>query len=157
MAAKEQKCLNLQNVDFGFHFTKRYTVYASDFLKSRLGLVCTRVRNFVECTLSNYFNSFTWSALDTKSRGNGNAFSSIAAEILTLLASSSQGYQFLECSPEKITKYLNNEKTHAANKNKLLQKTDHKNFAIYEVERSSGCHQSIEKIVLLLMQLKISP
>ena len=53
---------------------------------------------------------------------------------MKLLANSSYSYQIMDLSRHTVTKYLNNEKTHAAFDSKLFKKLNHVNSAKYEVE-----------------------
>ena len=74
------------------------------------------------------------SAVDARRKGDENPNSSVVAETMELLASSSYGYQILDRSRHTVTKYLTDEKTHAAKNSKLFKKLDHVNNSLYEVE-----------------------
>ena len=53
---------------------------------------------------------------------------------MKLLANSSYGYQIMDQSRHTVTKYLTDEKTHAAMNKKLFKKLHHLNNSLYEVE-----------------------
>ena len=53
---------------------------------------------------------------------------------MKLLANSSYGYQMIDRSRHTVTKYLSDEKTHAAINSKLFKKLDHVNNSLYEIE-----------------------
>ena len=100
----------------------------------QLGLVCTKVHRFVEYTPKKCFNSFVQSAVDARRQGDENPNSSVVAETMKLLANSSYGYQIMDRSRHTVTKYLTDDKTHAAFNSKLFRKLDHLNIPLYEVE-----------------------
>ena len=100
----------------------------------QLGLVCTKVHRFVEYTPKKCFNSFVQSAVDARRQGDENPNPSVVAETMKLLANSSYGYQIMDRSRHTVTKYLTDDKTHAAFNSKLFRKLDHLNIPLYEVE-----------------------
>ena len=100
----------------------------------QLGLVCTKVHRFVEYTPKKCFNSFVQSAVDARRQGDENPNSSVVAETRKLLANSSFGYQIMDRSRHTATKYLTDEKTHAAKSSKLFKKLDQVNNSLYDVE-----------------------
>ena len=68
------------------------------------------------------FNTFLHSAENARKRRDENPISSVVAETLKLLASSSFGDQKTDGSRLTLTNYLNVENKHAAINNKLLKK-----------------------------------
>ena len=100
----------------------------------QLGLVVTKIHHFVEYTPKKYFNSFVQSAVDARRKGDENPNSSVGAETMKLLANSSYGCQIMDRSRHIVTKYLSDEKTHAAIDSKLFKRLDHLNNSLYEVE-----------------------
>ena len=104
----------------------------------KLGLVCKKIHHFVEYTPKKSFNSFVQSAVDAGRQGDENSHSSVVAETMKLLANSSYGYQIMDRSRHTVTKYLSDEKTHAAFNSKLFKKLDHVNNSLYEVELAKG-------------------
>ena len=80
------------------------------------------------------FNSFVQAAVDAKRKGDVNPKSSIVAETMKLLANNSYGYQIMDRRRHTVTKYLTDEKTHAAINSKLFNKPDHVKNSLYEVE-----------------------
>ena len=92
-----------------------------------LGLVVTKIHRFVEYTPKKCFNSSVESAVDTRRKDDENPNSSFVAETMKLLANSSYGYQMIDQSRHTVTKYLSDEKTHAAINSKLFKKLDHVN------------------------------
>ena len=93
----------------------------------QLGLVVTKIHRFVEYTPNKCFNSFVQSAVDARRKGDEKRNSSVVAETMKLLANSSYGRY-------TVTKYLSDEKTHAAINSKLFKRLDHLNTSLYEVE-----------------------
>ena len=100
----------------------------------QLRLVCTKIHRFVEYTPKKCFNSFVQSAVDARRQGDENPNSSVVAETMKHLANSSYGYQIMDSSRHNLTKYLSDEKIHAAINSKLFKKLDHVNSSLYEVE-----------------------
>ena len=114
----------------------------------QLGLVCTKIHRFVEYTPKKCFNSFVQSAVDARRQGDENPNSSVVAETMKLLANSSYGYQIMDRSRHTVTKYLSDEKTHAAINSKLFKKLDHVNYSLYEVELAKAQIEHKEPIIV---------
>ena len=114
----------------------------------QLGLVCTKTHRFVDNTPKKCFNSFVQSAADARRQGDENPNSSVVAETVKLLANSSYGYQIMDRSRHTVTKYLTDEKTHAANNSKLFKKLDHVNNSMYEVELAKAQIEHREPIIV---------
>ena len=114
----------------------------------QLGLVCTKIYRFVEYTPKKCFNSFVQSAVDAGRQGDENPKSSVVAETMKLLANSSYGYQIMARSRHTVTKYLSDEKTHAAINSKLFKKLDHVNNSLYEVELANAHIEHTELIIV---------
>ena len=100
----------------------------------QLGLVVTKTHRFVEYTPKKCFNKLVQSAVDARKKSDENPNSSVVAETMKLLANSSYGYQNIDRSRHTVTKYLSDEKTHAAFNSKLFKRLDHLNNSLYEVE-----------------------
>ena len=60
-------------------------------------------------------------------KNDENPNSSVVAKTMKLLAKSSCGYQIMDRSRHNVTKYLSDEKTHAAIISKLFKRLDHVN------------------------------
>ena len=97
-------------------------------------LLLEKLHRFVEYTPKKCFNIFVQSAADARKKGDENPNSSVVAETMKLLANSSYGYQIMDRSRPTVTKYLSDEKTHAAINSKLFKRLDHLNNSLYEVE-----------------------
>ena len=52
--------------------------------------------------------------MDARKKGDENPNSSVVAETMKLLANSSYGYQIIDRSRHTVTRYLTDEKAHAA-------------------------------------------
>ena len=100
----------------------------------QLGLVWKKLQCFVEYSPKKRFNSFVRSPVDARRQSNENPNSSLVAETKKLLANSSYGYQILDRSRRTVSKYLSDEKTHAAVISKLFKNLDHVNNSLYEIE-----------------------
>ena len=114
----------------------------------QLGLVLTKIRNFVEYFPKECFNSLVQSAVDAKKQGDENPNSSVVAETMKLLANSSYGYQILDRSRHIVTKYLSDEKTHKAIKSQLFKNLDHVNNSLYEIELAKAQIEHKEPIIV---------
>ena len=114
----------------------------------QLGLVCTKFHRFVEYIPKKCFNSFEQSAVDARRQGDENPNSSVVAETMNLLANSSYGYQIMDRSRHTVTKYLADDKTHAAINSKLFKKLDHVNNSLYEVELDKAQIEHKEPIIV---------
>ena len=113
-----------------------------------LGLVVTKIHRFVEYTPKECFNSFVQAAADARRKGDENPNSSVVAETMKLLANSSYGYQIMDRSRHIVTKYLTDEKTHAATNSKLFKKLDHVNNSLYDVELAKAQIEHKEPIIV---------
>ena len=69
---------------------------------------------------------------------------SVFAETMKLLANSSCSYQIRDRSRWALTKYTNDEKTHAVINNKMFKRLAHVNIQLYEVELAE-CEIECEK------------
>ena len=92
-----------------------------------LGPVVTKIHRFVEYTPKKCFNSFVQVAVDARRKGDENPNSRVVAETMKLLSNSFYGYQIMDRSRNTVTKYLSDEKTHAAINSNLFEKLDHMN------------------------------
>ena len=111
-------------------------------------LVCTKIHRFVEYTPKKCFNSFVQSAVDARRQGDENPNSSVVAETKKLLANSSHGNQIMDQSRHTVTKYLSDEKTHAAVNSKLFKRLDHMNNSLYEAELAKAEIEHKEPIIV---------
>ena len=98
-----------------FHLTNGMLITALLLFSLKLGLVCKTIDSFVQYLPKMCFNNIVQSAVNARRRqGYENPNSSVVAETMKLLASSSFGHQTMDCSRYTVTKYLNNEETHSA-------------------------------------------
>ena len=114
----------------------------------QLGLVVTKIHRSLEYTSRKCFNSFVQAAVDARRKGDENPNSSVVAETMKLLANSSSGYQIMDQSRYTVTKYLSDEKTHAAFNSKLFRKLYHLNNSLYEVELAKTEFEHKEPIIV---------
>ena len=114
----------------------------------QLGLVCTKIHLFVEYIPKKCFNNFVQTAVDARRQGDENSNSSVVAETMNFLANSSYGYQIMDRSRHTVTKYLSDEKTHAAINSKLFYKLDHVNNSLYEIELAKAQTEHKEPIIV---------
>ena len=77
-------------------------------------LVCTKVYHFHEYTHVKSFNNFVQSAVNARRQEDQNPNSGRIVQTMKLLTNSSFGYQFMVSSHHSVTRYINDEKTHAA-------------------------------------------
>ena len=114
----------------------------------QLGIVFTKIHRFVEYTPTKSFNSFVLSAEDARMQGDENPSSCVVAETMKLLANSSYGYQIMDRSRHAVTKYLSDEKTHAAIDSKLFKKVNHVNNSLYKIELAKTQIEHKEPIIV---------
>ena len=131
MPKKKQYCLNLGKCWYQASYSQNGTPITPQLLfYLQLGLVDPKRHRFVEYTPKKCFNSFVQSAVDTRRQGDENPNSSVVAETMKLLANSSYGYQIMDRSQHTVTRYLIDEKTHAAINSKMFKKLDHVNNSL---------------------------
>ena len=114
----------------------------------QLVLVLTEIHRFVEYTPKKCLNSFVQSAVDARRQRDEDPNSTVVAETMKLLVNSSYGYQIMDRSLHTVTKYLIDEKTHAAINSKLFKKIDHVNNSLYEVEFAKAQIEHKEPIIV---------
>ena len=85
-----------------------------------LGLQCTKIYRFVQKSPRKGFNNFVQSVADAIREEDESPLSGVVAETMKLLGNSSYGYQIMERSRHKITKYLNAKKLHKAINERLF-------------------------------------
>ena len=117
-----------------FHIKSGTIISPLLFYYLHLGLECTKIHQFVQYTPKKCFSSFVQSAIIARTQGDENPNSSVVAETMKLLANSSYRYQIMDRSRHTVTKYLNDEKTHSANHNKLFERLNFITGQMYEVE-----------------------
>ena len=105
-------------------------------------------KRFVEYTPKKCFNRFLQEAVDARRKGDENPNSSVVAETRKLLANSSYGYQIKDRCRHTVTKYLADEKTHAAINSKLFKKLDLVNNSLHEIELAKAQIEHKEPIIV---------
>ena len=114
----------------------------------QLGLVCTKNFRFVEFNPKKCFNSFVQSVVDARSQSDENPNSSAIEETTIFLANSSYGNQIMDRSRHTVTKYLTDEKTHAAIRCNSFKKLDNVNISLYEAEFAKAQIEHKEPIIV---------
>ena len=114
----------------------------------QLGIVVTKIHRFVEYTPRKPFISCVQAAVDARKKGDENPNSNIVAETMKLLANNSYGYQIMDQRRHIVTKYLSDEKTHAAVNSKLFKKLGLLNNSLYEVELAKAEVEHKEPILV---------
>ena len=149
MPKKRDYCLNLRKIlKSSFTLQNRTPITSLLLFHLQLGLVVTKIHRFVEYTPKKCFNSFVQAAVDAGRKGDKNPNSSVVSETMKLLANSSYGYQIMDSSRHTVTKFLIDEKTHAAIKSKLFKKLAHVNNSLYEVELAKAQIDYKEPIIV---------
>ena len=85
------------------------------------GLECDRFFHFVQYTPMKCFDSSVHSAVDARRKGDENPHSSVVAETMKLLATSSYGYQIMDRSRHTLIEYMNDEIAHKAINSKFFK------------------------------------
>ena len=114
----------------------------------QMGLFVTKIHRFVEYTPRKCFNSLVQAAVDARRKGDENPNSSVVPETMKLLANSSYGYQIMDRSQHTRTRYLTDEKTHAAINSELFKKLGHVNDSLYGVEHAKAQFEHKEPIIV---------
>ena len=114
----------------------------------QLGLVVTQIHRFVEYTPKECFNSFVQSAVDARRKRNEYRKSSVVAKTMKFLVNSPYGFQIMNRSRHAVTKYLSDEKTHAAINSKLFRRLDNLNNSLYEVALAKAEIKHKEPIIV---------
>ena len=112
------------------------------------GLLLQKYTVFVEYTPKKCFNSFVQSAVEAGRKSDETPIPSVVAETTKLLANSSYSYQIMDKSRHTVTKYLSDEKTHAAINSKLFKKLDQVNNSLYEIELAKVQIEPKEPIIV---------
>ena len=111
-------------------------------------LVCKNIYHFEEYTPIRNFNNFVHSAVNARREGDENPTSSAVAETLILLANSSYGYQIMDRSRHRVTKYFGDEKTHESINNKSFKNLGCINDQSYEVKLVKSENEHTELLVV---------
>ena len=74
------------------------------------------------------------SAVIARHQGDNNPISSDVAESMKLLGNRLYGYQIVNRSRHSITRFMHDEKRHAAINDKMFKRWEHINDQLYEVE-----------------------
>ena len=120
----------------------------------QLGPIVTKIHRFVKYTPEKCSNSFVQAEVDARRKGYENPNSSVVAETMKLLDNSSYGYRIVDRSRHTVTKYLSDEKTHAAINSKLFKRLDHMNNSLYEVELAKAQIEHKEPIIVGFFNLQ---
>ena len=154
--AEEERLLSQPQKMFIYSFTLQNGTLITPLLLFylQLGLVVTKLHRFVEYTPKKCFNSFLQAAVDARRKGDENPNSSVVAETMKLLGNSSYGYQIIDRRRHTLTKYLADEKTHAAINSKLVKKLDHVNNSLYEFELAKAMIEHKEPIIVGFFNLQ---
>ena len=102
-----------------------------------LDLVCTKTYRFVEYIAKKCFNNSVHSAVDARRQGDENPKLSKITEKMKMLANSSYCNHIMDRSRHTLTKYLSDEKTHAAINNKMFTGLGF----IHELAKSANEHK----------------
>ena len=148
--AEEQRLLSQPRKTLVSSFTLQNGTLITPLLLCclQLGLVVTKIHRFVEYTSKKLFNSFVQSAVDARRQVDEIPNSSVLAKTTKILANSSYGNQIMDRSRHTVTKYLTDEKTHAAYNSKKFMKLDLVNNSLYEVELAKAQIEHKEPIIV---------
>ena len=117
--------------------------------------VLKKTHLFLDYVPKKCVNSFVQTAVDARRQGDENLKSSVVPETMELLANSSYGYQFKNRIQNTVTKYLNDDKTHAAISSKLFKKLQLLNKSLYAVELVKAQMEHKEPITVGFFILQI--
>ena len=131
-----------------FHLNKGTIITLLLFFYLHLGLECSKNHRFVHYTAKKCFNSFVQSAVNARRQREENPNSSVVAETMKFLAHSSFGHQPMDLNRHTVIKYLNDEKTHSAIKNKLFKQLNFITDQLCEVELAKSEIELREPIIV---------
>ena len=100
----------------------------------KFGLVCKKIYRFVQYIARKCFDNLVQSAMDGRRQRDENSISSVVAGNMKLLAVTSYGYQFMDCSRQTVAMYLTNKKTNSAIDSKTFKQLNHITDQRYDVE-----------------------
>ena len=103
---------------------------------------------FMEYIPVKCFKKFVESAVSARREGDENPKSSVVAETMKLLASSSYSYQIMGHSRHTVTKFLSDEKTHGVVNTNFFKRLDHINDQLYEVQKAKAEIERREPIIV---------
>ena len=89
--------------------------------KLQLGLQCAQIFRFVQYSHQKCFKNFFRLLVDVRREGGENFLQGVEAKSMKLLGNSFYGNQMMYSSRHTIMKYLNNEKTHKAVSEPVVQ------------------------------------
>ena len=114
----------------------------------KLGLRCIKIHRFIEYTPQKCINNFVQSVVDARRECDENPDSSVVAETMKLFGNSSYGYQIMDRSRHTENLYLNDEKTHKANKYRLFRRLNNVSTHVNEVELVKSSVEHREPIIV---------
>ena len=94
------------------------------------------------------FNSLQQSAVEARRQGGESPNSIVVVKWMKLLANDSYVYQILERSRYTVTKYLSDQKTHAAINNRMFKKLDLVNACSWTRRSTCWAHRANDCLVL---------
>ena len=103
---------------------------------------------FLEYSPVKLFSNFLQSSVSGHRQEDKNPNSSVVAELMKLLANSSNDYQITDRSRHSVTTYMKDEKTHAASNDNLFNRLGHINGLIWEIELTISETEHKEPIFL---------
>ena len=124
MPKKEINVSTSEKVDIKLHHTNWNSDYSSSLVLSAIGACCHKITPFCQVHSKELLQRFRAVSSGRKKKSDENPNSSVFAETMKLLANSSYGYQIVDRSRHTVTKYLSDEKTHAAINSKLFKRLD---------------------------------
>ena len=102
-----------------------------------------------------YFKNYVQSEIDDRREGDGNSLLGVAAKTMKLLGKTNFGYQIIDRSRHRTTKYLSDEKTHKAANEPLLKSLNTVDKDFYEVDLLKSTIEHRESIIVGFFQTAV--
>ena len=93
-------------------------------------------------------------AVEVRRQGDENPTYSVVADTMKVLANGSYGYQIMDCSRHSITKYTNDENTHAAINTQKFKRFRYISGQLYEVKLVNSEIEHREPIIVRFLILQ---
>ena len=113
-----------------------------------LGLVVTKIYQFVEYTPSVCFKSFVSDVVSARREGDTNRKSSVVAETMKLLGNSSYGYQIMDRTKFTDTVYCSSETVDRAINRRTFRKLEEVTSNVFEVNSARNKIEHREPIIV---------
>ena len=139
-----------------FKLTNALIIHPTLLFYLELRLVCAKVSRFVEYTPIKRFDNIVQFVVNARRQGDENPNFTVVSETMKLLINSLYGYQIMDRSHPSVTRYMNDEKTHAAINHIMFKRLKHISDQFCDVELAMSGIENEEPINVGLFILQYS-